>query len=121
MVYSVTEKVFDFFETYNLSLCYSEWGNEMCSDCDLLAGLSESHCSLEIFPNPTSKDIFIRSTKPFRSVFIYNSSGIESMAFDLGPSNSAIIPTTLLNPGPYIIRILFLDNSFSSTVIVKMQ
>ncbi|MFY7861556.1 MAG: T9SS type A sorting domain-containing protein [Chitinophagales bacterium] len=84
-------------------------------ECDFVIGIEEQmeKLNLEIFPNPSSDIIYLKSDKRFHLIEIYDTCGQRVHS----STNNNFIDVSHLSHGVYILK-AYSDNTYSTTVVV---
>jgi len=80
---------------------------------------TEEHTRCRVFPNPVSNILYIESDSEITGITIYNITGIKAKEIDNVCDFSTRADLASLNPGIYIVRILFGNGKTEVTRIVK--
>jgi hypothetical protein len=104
--------------------CYTELGNNNCSDsdCGLLLSVNkipDLSDEIKIFPSPGNTDLKISSSKFINKISIYDLLGKPIFFISNLNSNSASINIKKLHAGAYLIKLEFTDKNFSIKPFIK--
>ena len=113
------EKVPSSGEYYNRLACYTEQNNSSCSDCSLILGQKNYTSSLVLSPNPVHDILNLQSVKNISSIKIFNLLGTVLHSENNLNSHFCFVNLVELQPDLYIVRIQYLDNSITSSIILK--
>ena len=106
-------------EAYEFLLCYTEWENSECAECEILVGENEKLVTSSVYPNPARESIRITSNSPIASLTLYNITGESVYVQEDIYVSSVEVQINGLPQGLYLIRIEHLDKYTSTSRFIK--
>lgn len=90
------------------------WGQ----DCDLISSIRSNNIDsgVVVFPNPCDDHINIQVTEPIESIEIFDTNGEKLMVLQQNKA-TAVINTSLLNKGCFLLKIRTMHHIFSKKII----
>ena len=106
-------------ECYTQFICYTEWNNQSCSNCEFLLGEKLNTTDPILFPNPTDGELYINSVNPIYRLQIMDIIGRELYDCSNIYSCNYSINIEGYKSGFYLIKIGYKNKTFWSTLIQK--
>ena len=98
--------------------CESDFSNEACVVCGVPVPEEKSQINLEIYPNPASELLHVKSPEIMKSISIYDGRGDKVIKWE-GDKAEVEIPVSELVPGLYLLKVETFSGTFGMKVIIR--